>query len=156
MIIDLTDQIDEISDKYEYNSPESWAALSMLWGGPGADLVNDCGVFIDGETVKLDLPGQKGWQAEVRMSVSINGWWAVSISWWNGLGGGGSCPGLWNRTAYTTRAEALDAGIRELIEKFRQDSEWTGTVSQNFKPTCMKMIEFLKLKIEGQKQMTLF
>lgn len=156
MIIDLTDQIDAIREKFEYGSPESWAALDELWGGPGLELVNDCGVFVDGETVDLVLPGVKGWTAEVRMSRSINGWLAMAVSYWNSQGGGGSAPSVWNRTAFTTREEALAAGIKELIEKFARDAEWTGTVPSNFKPTCAKMVEFLKTKLQGEKQLSLF
>src|ERR1019366_3306382 len=80
-IIDLSEQIDEICDRYpEYwLSDEAQREVQTLWGG--ADC-NDCGVFERNETIRVDLDCQKSWYGELHIAVAPNGWHAISTSHW--------------------------------------------------------------------------
>src|SRR4051794_7634965 len=113
--IDLTDKLDPILGRY----PEYWCSedaereFRALWGNPGADICNDCGVFTNEETIGFRMDGDKQWYAEVHIARAPNGWHAISTSYWYGQGGGGYAPSVHTRTAYLTRESALEAGIKE-------------------------------------------
>jgi hypothetical protein len=154
-IIDLSAQIDDICDRY----PEYWLSdeaqheLQTLWGG--ADC-NDCGVFERDETIRIDLDGQKSWYGELRIAIAPNGWHAIATSYWYSQGGGGSAPSVWNRTAYTTRDEAVNAGIEKLIAIFEGVRDWKGWAPANQSALAERMIETLKAYLSQTRQLSMF
>jgi hypothetical protein len=153
-IIDLSEQIAAIRDKYpEYwRSDEATAELRALWGS--ADC-NDCGVLQAREDIVIDLDATH-WRAEIHIAVAPNGWHAVSTSYWYALGGGGSAPSVWDHTAYTTRDEAVTAGINELIGLFEGVRDWHGTAPESQRTNAERMIQKLKEHLSQAQQLTLF
>jgi hypothetical protein len=154
-VIDLSEQLDDICRRHpEYwRSDEALRELQALWGE--ADC-NDCGVFERGETIRIELDAQKSWYAELRIAVAPNGWHAVSTSYWYGQGGGGSSPSVWNRMAYTTRDEAVAAGINKLIVTFEGVRDWKAYAPQNQPALAQRMIETLKAYLSHSRQLSLF
>jgi hypothetical protein len=154
-VIDLSDRLDDVRSRYpEYwNSDEAVSELRGLWGG--ADC-NDCGVFEHAETIRIDLDTQKSWYGEVQIAIAPNGWHAIATSYWYGQGGGGSAPSVWNCTAYTTRDEAVTAGINKLIATFEGVRDCKGWVPQNQPGLAQRMIETLKDRLSEARQLTLF
>ena len=153
-VIDLSAQLDDIRRYPEYwRSDEAQRELQALWGGTDC---NDCGVFERGETIRIPLDGQKSWYGELRIAVAPNGWHAISVSHWYGQGGGGSSPSVWNRTAYTTRDEAVAAGINKLIATFEGVRDWKGSAPQNQSALAQRMIETLKAWLSHSRQLSLF
>jgi hypothetical protein len=154
-VIDLSEQIDDICSRYEdyWVSDEAQRELQTLWGG--ADC-NDCGVFERDETIRVDLDGQKSWYAELRIAVAPNGWHAIATSYWYGQSGGGSAPSVWNRTAYTTRDEAVVAGIDKLIAIFEGVRDCKGWAPSNQSALAQRMIETLKAYFSQTRQLSLF
>ena len=153
-VIDLSEQIDDICTRYPkfWLSEEAQRELQALWGG--ADC-NDSGVFERDETIRINLDGTN-WYGELRIAVAPNGWHAVSISYWYGQGGGGSSPSVWNRFAYTTREEAVAAGLSELITKFESLRDCKSYVPTNQSDLAQRMIETLKGYLSQTRQLTLF
>jgi len=154
-VIDLSEQIDDICSRYPkyWLSDEAQRELLALWGGPDC---NDCGVFERGDTICIPLDGQKSWHGELRIAVAPNGWHAVSTSYWYPQGGGGSSPSVWNRTAYTTRDEAVAAGINKLIATFEGVRDCKGYAPQNQSDLAQRMIETLKAYLSQTRQLSLF
>ena len=154
-VIDLSEQIDDICSRYEehWHSDEARCELQTLWGGAEC---NDCGVFERDETIRVDLDGQKSWYGEVRIAVAPNGWHAIATSYWYGQGGGGSAPSVWSRTAYTTRDEAVAAGIAKLIVIFEGVRDCKGWAPANQSSLAERMIETLKDYLSQSRQLSLF
>src|ERR1035437_5220429 len=154
-VIDLSEQLEDICRRYpEYwRSGEAARELQALWGD--ADC-NDCGVLERGETIRINLDGQKSWYGELRIAVAPNSWHAVSMSYWYGQGGGGSSPSVWNRTAYTTRDEAAAAGINKLIAAFEGIRDCKGYAPQSQSALAQRMIETLKAHLSQSRQLSLF
>ncbi len=154
-IIDLSERIDDICRRYpEYwHSDEAQRELQALWGG--ADC-NDCGVFERNETIRIDLDCQKSWYGEIRIAVAPNGWHAIATSYWYGQGGGGSSPSVCNRIAYTTRDEAVAAGIDKLIATFQDVRDWKGWAPSKQSALAQRMIETLKAHLSQSRQLSLF
>src|ERR1035437_644818 len=154
-VIDLSGHLNDIRRRYpEYwDSGEAVRELQALWGG--ADC-NDCGVFERDETIRIQLDGQKSWYGEVHIANAPNGWHAISTSYWYGQGGGGSSPSVWNRTAYTTRDEAVAAGINKLIAAFEGIRDCKGYAPQNQSALAQRMIETLKAYLAHSRQLSLF
>jgi hypothetical protein len=154
-VIDLSEQINGICARYpEYwLSDEAQRELQALWGG--ADC-NDCGVFERGETIRVELDCQKSWYGELRIAVAPNGWHAIATSYWYGQGGGGSAPSVWNRIAYTTRDEAVAAGIDELIATFQRVRDAKGWAPANQPALAQSMIENLTAHLSQSRQLSLF
>ena len=153
-VIDLSGQIDDICRRYpNYGvSDEAQRELLVIWGCPNC---NDYGIFESAETVRIDLNG-KHWYGEVRIAVSPNGWHAISTSYWYGQGGGGSAPSVWNRTAYTTRDEAVEAGVNQLIVRFKGVRDYRGSAPQNQSDLAKRMIQTLKAYLSQSRQFSLF
>jgi hypothetical protein len=153
-VIDLTERIEDICRRHPkyWLSGEALRELQTLWGG--ADC-NDCGVFERDETIRIDLHGTT-WHGEVRIAVAPNGWHAISTSYWYGQGGGGSSPSVWNRTAYTARDEAVDAGISELIAEFEGVRDAKGYKPASQIADASRMIEELRAYLAQANQLTLF
>ena len=154
-VIDLTEHIDEICGRYpEYwLSAEAQLELLAVWGGPNC---NDCGVFERAENILIELDGQKSWYAELRIAVAPNGWHAIATSYWYGQGGGGSAPSVWNRIAYTSRDEAVTAGVNELIATFEGVRDWQGSAPANQSALAQRMVETLKAYLSQSRQLSLF
>jgi hypothetical protein len=157
-IIDLTDKLNDIRHRYPqwWRSDEAERELRATWGNPDINHCNDCGVLTERETIRIDLDAQKSWYGELRIAIAPNGWYAVAACYWYGLGGGGSSPSVWNRTAYTTRDEAIDAGIKELITTFEGVRDQKGYQPSNQSANAIRMIETLKAYMTNARQMTLF
>lgn len=154
-VIDLTDRLDDVRSRYPryWNSDEAVSELRGLWGG--ADC-NDCGVFERDETIRIQLDAQRSWYGEVRIAIAPNGWHAIATSYWYGQGGGGSAPSVWNCTAYTTRDEAVTAGVHKLIAIFEGVRDCKGWTPQNQSEIAQRMIETLKDRLSQARQLTLF
>ena len=154
-VIDLCQQLEDLRRRY----PEYWRSdhalreLQALWGG--ADC-NDCGVFERVETIRIELDAQKSWYGEVHIAIAPNGWHWVSTSYWYGQGGGGSSPSVWNDIAYTTRDEAVTAGINKLIATFEGVRDGKGSVPHNQFILAERMIATLKAYLSQARQLTLF
>ncbi len=156
-IIDLSEPIEAIKDRHpEYwRSGEALAELRALWGyGPKDDGCNDCGVQARNETIRIELDSQG--RGEIQIARAPNGWHAVSTSYCYGLGGGGSSPSVWDRTAYTTRDEAVAAGINKLIATFEGVRDAKGTHPASQPVMAQRMIDKLKGHLTAARQMTLF
>ena len=153
-VIDLSGQLDDICRRYpEYwRSDEAQRELQALWGGA---VCNDSGVFERDENIRIDLDDTQ-WYGEVRVAVAPNGWHAISTSYWYGQGGGGSSPSVWNCTAYTTRDEAVAAGITKLIATFEGVRDCKGYAPQNQSDLAQRMIETLKAYQSYSRQLSLF
>ncbi len=152
---DLTDKLDDIRDRYGlryWASGEAQQEMIALWGNPPC---NDCGVFESRETIRVKLDGTH-WYGEIDIAVAPNGWHAIAISWWYGMGGGGSTPSVWNPVAYTAREEAFAAGISKLIATFEGVRDCKGYVPQNQSALAQRMIETLKAWLSQSRQLSLF
>jgi hypothetical protein len=153
--IDLTEKLDDIRDRF---GPRYWASdeaqqeMIALWDNPPC---NDCGVFESRETIRIKLDGTR-WYGEIDIAVAPSGWHAISISWWYGLGGGGSAPSVWNRFAYTSHDEAVAAGINQLVAKFEGIRDMKGWTPENHPALAQRMIDALKDHLSQARQMTLF
>jgi hypothetical protein len=154
-VIDLSEQLDDIRTRHpEYwRSDEAQREVQTLWGGANC---NDCGVFERDETIRVDLDCQKSWYGELHIAVAPNGWHAISTSHWYGQGGGGSAPSVWNRTAYTTRDEAVAAGIDELIATFQRVRDPKGWAPSNQSALAERMIETPNSYLSQTRQLSLF
>lgn len=115
--IDLSPQLADIRRKYpEYwRSEEALRELQALWGNAPC---NECGVLPADEEITMELDPH--WTASVEIAHVPNGWFAFAVSYAYGIGGAGSPISVWNDTAYTTRQEALEAGIRELKRSYQR------------------------------------
>jgi hypothetical protein len=153
-VIDLSEQIDAICSRYPkyWLSDEARRELLALWSDPEC---NDCGIFERNETVRVDLDGAN-WYGEVRIAVAPNRWHAMDTSYWYGQGGGGSSPSVWNRFAYTTRDDAIAAGINKLIAQFEGVRDCKGYAPQNQSDLARRMIETLKASLSQSRQLSLF
>ena len=154
-MIDLTAQLDDIRARYPewWNSDEATRELQALWGNPGC---NDCGVFTDLERITISLSGHAQWNATVKLAAAPNGWHAFATSYAYPLGGGSSPVSVWNRTAYTTRDEALRSGIEELIRKFEGVRDAAGYKPAAQTAGASRMIEELRNHLSRSRQLTLF
>jgi hypothetical protein len=117
-IIKLHHTFRKITDHFPdpYRNERAKTCLRQLWGWPD---VNDCGVFNDWEeAVHIAHPKQRLTHAEVRIAVAPNGWHTIGVDWSYPLGGGCYAPSVWDRTAYTTREEALNAAMNEITMRF--------------------------------------
>jgi hypothetical protein len=152
--IDLSDRLDDVRRRYPqyWRSAEAQAELQSLWGGAAC---NDCGVFERGETIRIELGVQKSWYGEVHIATAPNGWHAISTCYWYGQGGGGSAPSVWNHTAWTTRDEAVTAGIHMLIAKFEDVRDCKGWAPQNQSDLAQRMVETLKDRLAEARQLAL-
>jgi len=154
-MIDLSEQLDDIRARYPqwWNSDEATRELQALWGNPAC---NDCGVFSDCERISIALPGNARWNAAVKLSAAPNGWHAFATTYAYPLGGGSSPVSVWNRTAYTTRDEALRAGIDELIRTFEGVRDASGYRPASQSADASRMIEELRNHLSQVRQLTLF
>jgi hypothetical protein len=156
-IIDLSPQLHAIKDRHPewWQSEQARRELAALWGyADGDDGCNDCGVQASGETIRIELDSQ--WRGEIHIAVAPNGWHAMATSYWYSLGGGGSSPSVWNRTAYTTRDEALAAGIDKLIATFEGLRDAKGWIPDSQRVNAQRMIDKLREHLSQSRQMSLF
>ncbi|MGH9808304.1 MAG: hypothetical protein ACRD9W_13775, partial [Terriglobia bacterium] len=142
-VIDLSAQLDDIRARYPdwWHSDDATRELQALWGNPAC---NDCGVFTDCERITIALPGHAQWNGAVKLAAAPNFWHAFATSYAYPLGGGGYAISVWNRTAYTTRDEALRAGIDELIREFEGVRDAAGYKPASQAADASRMIEQLR------------
>ena len=91
--------------------PVALDELQALWGGTPC---NDCGVFNEQERIDIDLQSNSQWRGTIKIARPLNGWYAVATSYKYAIGEGTSPISVWNRTAFTTRDEAIEAAALEL------------------------------------------
>lgn len=153
--IDLTEQLDAIRVKH----PEWWRSdtaqdeLQSLWGGTPC---NEHGVFATQENIEIALASDSQWSGTIKLARAINGWYAVSTGYRYALGGGTSPLSVWNRTAYTTRDEALEAGAQELKRYFERLRDGNGHAPEAQRKNAGRMIEQIEAFTRQSRQMTLF
>jgi hypothetical protein len=155
-VIDLTEKIDDICERHGdryWAADEAHQEMLAHWGNPAA---NDCGVFEVPDDPDIRINGPKHWYGEIRIALSPNGWHGVAVSWWYGLGGGGSYPSIWSYTAYTERDEAVAAGIAKLIGHFESIRDQTGSAPASQPADAERMITALEAYTAQTRQMTLF
>src|SRR5690349_9377693 len=114
--IDLSSQLDAIRQKYPnyWRSEDALRELQALWGNVPC---NAHGVMPADEDIAIQLEPQ--WTASVKLAHAPNGWYAFAVRYAYGNGGYGAAISVWNDTAYTTRQEALEAGIRDLKRSYQ-------------------------------------
>jgi hypothetical protein len=154
-IIDLSEQLNDIRARYPqwWRSDEAMRELRSLWGDPAC---NDCGVFTDYERITIALSGGARWNAAIKLAAAPNDVHAFATSYDYPLGGGGYAISVWNRTAYTTRDEALRAGIEEVIRKFEGVRDATGYKPASQAADASRMIAELRTYLAQANQLTLF
>jgi hypothetical protein len=151
--IDLSAPLEEIRLKYPdwWRSPDALLELQALWGNASC---NPHGVLEADEEIAIELEPQ--WKAAVKIARIPNGWYAFATSYSYALGGGSSPVSVWNRTAYTTRDEAIEAGIRELKRIYQGLRDWQGWAPETQKPNAARMIHLLDRYLIESRQMSLF
>lgn len=116
--IDLRPILDRIRREHapdHHRSAEAYAAAAALWGG-GA---NEHGSFADAcERVTLAKGPTTRWRGVAHIACAPNGLWAAGIWCDHGSGSSISGPGIWNDTAYRSRADALAAAALDLALTF--------------------------------------
>jgi hypothetical protein len=154
-VIDLSPQLDELRLKYPqwWRSEEAQIELQALWGNAEC---NEHGVLPAQERIEIELPAQSQWKAAVKIARAPNGWYAFATSYSYALGGGSAPISVWNATAYTTREEAIDAGITELKRKFECLRDWKGYAPDSQTTNAARMTELLDQYLHQSRQMTLF
>lgn len=151
--IDLSPQLAEIRLKYpEYwRSEEALRELQALWGNARC---NERGVLPADEDITIELEPQ--WTASVKIARAPNGWFAFAVSYAYGLGGAGSPISVWNDTAYTTRQEALEAGIRELKRSYQRLFDSHRWMPETQHTNAARMIALLDQYLSQSRQLSLF
>lgn len=153
--IDLTEHLEQIRARHSewWRSADARRALQDLWGGP----CNAHGVFEECEEIRIALTGSTLWNAAIRLAGTAKGWHAFATSYTYSIGGKGGPVSVWNITAYTSRAEALQAGYAELIREFEGVRDMQGSVvPQSHAATATRMIEAIREHREAGRQMALF
>lgn len=151
--IDLSSQLEAIRLKY----PEYWRSedarreLQALWGNATC---NECGVLQADEEITIEL--QPHWTACVKIARAPNGWYAFAVSYAYGIGGAGAAISVWNDTAYTSRQEALEAGIRELKRSYERLLNCQDWEPETQKINAARMIALLDQHRSQSRQLSLF
>ncbi len=151
--IDLSAQLEEIHLKYpEYwRSEDAQRELQALWGNPPC---NEHGVLPTDEEITIELDRQ--WTACVQIARAPNGWYAFAMSYDYGLGGGSSPISVWNDTAYTTRQEALEAGILDLKREYQRVLNSPLPEPETQKINAARMVALLDQHLIQSRQLSLF
>ncbi|MCA9469552.1 MAG: hypothetical protein KC643_29480 [Nitrospira sp.] len=124
-----------------------------MWGGTPC---NDCGVFNEQERIDIDLQSNSQWRGTIKIARPLNGWYAVATSYKYAIGGGTSPISVWNRTAFTTRDEAIEAAALELKRKFEGIRDRKGYAPDSQRQTAQRMIGQIETFMRQSRQMTLF
>lgn len=151
--IDLSPQLADIRRKYPdyWRSEEALRELQALWGNAPC---NDCGVLPADEDITMELDPH--WTASVKIAHAPNGWFAFAVRYAYGIGGAGSAISVWNDTAYTTRQEALEAGIRELKRSYQRLLDSHRWVPETQHTNAARMIALLDHYLIQSRQLSLF
>lgn len=151
--IDLSPQLAEIRIKYpEYwRSEDALRELQALWGNASC---NECGVLPADEEITIELDPH--WTASVKIAHAPNGWFAFAVSYAYGIGGAGSAISVWNDTAYTSRQEALEAGIRELRRNYQRLLNCQHWMPEEQHINAARMIALLDQHLNQSRQLSLF
>ena len=154
-VINLSPQLDAIRLKYPewWRSEEAQHELQALWGNPAC---NEHGVLPAQERIDIDLPAQSQWKAAVEITRTPNGWYAFATSYSYALGGASSPISVWNKTACTTRDEAIEAGIDELRRSFEALRNAKGSSPESHIANATRMIALLDQYRDQSRQMILF
>jgi hypothetical protein len=152
-VIDLSPQLEEIRLNYpDYlRSEDALRELQALWGNPPC---NDVGVLPTDEQITVQLQPQ--WTASVRIARAPNGWYAFALSYAYGTGGAGAAVSVWNDTAYTSRQEVLEAGIRTLKREYQRLLDCQNFPPDTQKTNAARMIALLDQHLTQSRQLSLF
>ena len=152
--MDLSAVLKKIRLRYPdwWRSEAAIRCLRQLWAGVRC---NDSGVFEDCETIRIDVEGERQWYAEIRLAAAPNGWVAVATSYSYALGGAGSMPSVWDRTAFTSRDEAIEHGIKGLIASFERLGDSPHARETQVR-NAGRMLDALRAYRHRAKQLTLF
>jgi len=152
-VIDLSAQLDAIRFKYPewWRSEDARAELQALWGNAAC---NAHGVLEADEEITIALEPQ--WKASVYIARAPNGWYAFATSYSTAQSGGTSPISVWNRTAYTAREEAIDAGIHELKRTYQSIIDSKGWTPETQKTNAARMIALLDDYLNRSRQLSLF
>jgi hypothetical protein len=151
--IDLSAQLEEIRRKYPkcWRSEDAQREAQALWGNATC---NECGVLSADEEVTIELDRQ--WTASIKIARAPNGWYAFAVSYAYGIGGVGEAISVWNDTAYTTRQEALEAGILELTHDYQRLLNCPHLEPETQKTNAARMIALLDQYLNQSRQLSLF
>lgn len=151
--IDLSSQLDEIRLKYPqyWRSEDAQREAQALWGNVAC---NDAGVFETYEEITIEL--QPYWTASVRIAHAPNGWYGFAVSYYYGNGGYGAAVSVWNETAYTTREEALEAGIHKLKREYKRVLNSPLPEPESQKTNAARMIALFDQHLTQSRQLSLF
>jgi len=92
----------------------------------------------------------------VRIARAPNGWYAFALSYAYGTGGGGAAVSVWNNIAYTTRQEALEAGIGKLKLTYQHLLDSQSFPPETQKTNAARMIALLDQHLHQSRQFSLF
>ena len=146
--INLTDWIREAYQLDSYD--ERTAFLMDKHGGS----TNKHCVFQERETVELARIGRS--HAEARLAQNAHGMWLTGIDADYAIGGRGDPVSVWNRTAYDSRDNALDACRAQCARYFQSIADDYGScVTDHMKAEARRMVEALSPK-EPPPQLSLF
>lgn len=151
--IDLSPQLEEIRLRYPkwWLSEDALRELQALWGNVPC---NEHGVIPENEEVTIEL--ERHWAASVKIACAPNGWYAFSVCYAYGTGGGGAAISVWNDTAYTTRQEALAAGIHKLKREYQRVLNCPHPEPESQKINAARMIALLDQYLSQSRQLSLF
>lgn len=151
--IDLSPQLDEIRLKYPayWRSEDALRELQTHWGNAPC---NAHGVRQADEEVTIKLEPQC--TASVRIARAPNGWYAFSVSYLYANGGSSAAISVWNDTAYTSRQEALEAGIGKLKQTYHRLLNSQGFPPDTQKTNAARMITLLDQHLTQTRQLSLF
>ena len=151
--IDLSAQLEEIRLKYPkwWLSEDAQRELQSLWGDAPC---NEHGLRPADENITIELDRQ--WTACVQIARAPNGWYAFAVSYAYGIGGGGAAISVWNNTAYTSRQETFEAGIRTLKLTYQRLLDCQNFPPETQKTNAARMIALLDQHLLQSRQLSLF
>lgn len=121
--------------------------VAALWGAQPHEIINDAGVFMPYRRINHRAGSCS---AELRLATSPSSLWAMSTSSMSALCGYSSAPSVWNRHAFLNEADAIAAGLHELITRFRALAAEGGSEASN----ARKLVDLLEM--ERMPQLSLF
>ncbi len=131
-----------------YVNDECLRDIAALWGFELDHAgMNSAGVFNPCELIERRAGRCR---AEVLYARSPSGLWAMATSYSAAICGAGASPSVWNFIAFLTETDAKDAGLADLIARFRGIAARGGTDAAD----ARKIIDVLEA--ERVPQLSLF
>lgn len=131
-----------------YLSPECLRDVAALWGVVlPSPYMYDVGVFRNARSI-LHRTGRS--EADIRLACSPSGLWAMDTSYMLPLSGHGAAPSVWNPVAFRCEADAVAAGLHELVEAL-------GRIASSSRSDATEALRLMDiLKAERTPQLSLF